>query len=253
VAKRKGTKDARVWVWGWKARVRIREFAVGGGESVEVRVFLVPAQQLTSNEDEEASMVVLTRLGGDNARDRACRLQDVSPTSTLTASTLPLSWTDSPSTYLTTLTSSTPSSSTLDTTAAQALRSDEARSWDYDHPGYIGCVGTFVNELETAKRCGNCMARRLGRLRRFMDGDELAELAEGSGVGGDEDREEEERESSAGDLVPFEPKWPDHEGKFIQLHTHHEAPYQSLGAFQKSLLVDIVCTAYIGRVPVATY
>lgn len=101
VAKRKGTKDARVWVWGWKARVKIREFAVGSGESVEVRVFLVPAQQLTSNEDEEASMVVLTRLGGDNARDRACRLQDVSPTSTLTASTLPLSRTDSPSTYLT--------------------------------------------------------------------------------------------------------------------------------------------------------
>lgn len=125
--------------------MRVREFDVrrGGGEGVVVTVFLVPAQELKVDEDNDGEEPVLGGLGRAGTKAQAGQSQNVVSTSaSSTSSTLSLSRTDSSFTCLTTLTSSTPSSSTLDTTAAQALRSEEARSWDYDHPGYVGCVGT---------------------------------------------------------------------------------------------------------------
>ncbi len=165
-------------MWDWKVRVRVREFDVGGGESVEVRVFLVPARELY---EEEVS--VLSPSG------TSTKTRDPSPTSMLpqTDSFLTLPNTASSnrtSTSSNIFTSSTPTpsastpsisiissnsvsmpaaASTPTTNVSQpttASTASQARNYGYDHPGYVGCVGTFVNELGTAEMCGNCMARR---------------------------------------------------------------------------------------------
>ncbi|KAI0739338.1 hypothetical protein BC629DRAFT_1445772 [Irpex lacteus] len=143
-AKREKTQ---VWVWDWKARVRIREFEAEGGESVEVRVFLVAARELY----EEQELVLSPSRSNTKPRD-------VSPTSMLPQ-------TGSFSTLPNTASSNNVSSSSVTSTATTyayqpRIASTPSEAWDYDHPGYVGCVGTFVNELDTAELCGNCMARR---------------------------------------------------------------------------------------------